>query len=154
MEFKFKRKYTFLFLVALALHALVLSYYFLFPHVLSIKSYDKETITLLLLANVELILFFYLGLFRKKYFAYHDKLIVKRSLLVDIHLFYEKITAIRENKNDSVLLGFGRQPSFTVYYTCIKNNKRKKITIRTNNNELLLKVLKNEMNIAKVNNIK
>jgi hypothetical protein len=151
MEFKFKRKYTSFFLLALILHVGVACFWFFAPNNIFQTSNGKQHITLLLLINCELILLFYFGLYRKKYFAYYNKLTIKRSLLKTISIDYKAITKIKENENDSIVLGFGKRPSFKIFY---KNNtqKEKKYTVRSDNNELLLKVIKNEISIANFNN--
>jgi len=142
MEFKSKRKYTRFFLFAIALHLIVLGFWFFFPDNILKNAEGKQTLTLLLLVNSELLLIFYIGLFKKKYYAFHDKIMIKRSLLKPIYISYNDITKIKERKKDSILLGFGTRPSFTIYY-----NKRKK-TIRSDNNELFLKVIGNEREIS------
>ena len=106
----------------------------------------KSIITLLAFLNCELILLLCLGLAKKKYYAYFDKLVIKRSLRKNVEISYNDITKIKERKNDSILLGFGTRPSFTIYY---KNTKK---TIRTDNNDLFLKVIENEIKIANKNN--
>ena len=147
MEFKFKRKYTKFFMVALVLHLLIAAFWVFFPeNLIKIKD-GRQTITLLGIINCELILFFYLGLFRKKYFAYYDKLVIKRSLFPTVTILYKDITSIKERKTDSIILGFGTRPSFIIYHTD-KMSKKKKYVVRTDNNELLLKVIKNEIDIS------
>ena len=148
MEFKFKRKYTNFAIIAIILHALVLSFWLFAPSNLFIDFKEKNTIALLTLINVELILIFYIGLYRKKHFAYFDKLIIKRSFLKTLTIKYSSITTIKENKNDTIILGFGHRPSFTIIYTNDKG-KRKKQVIRSDNTELLMKVIKNEIDISK-----
>lgn len=150
MEFKFKRKYTFFFLFAILLHALVVCLWLFAPIELFKDTDGKKFICLLALINIELILVFYLGLFRKKYYAFFDKLVVKRSLLKNFAISYKDILSIKERNSDSILLGFGRRPSFTIYYKS-QIKKRGKYTVRTDNNELLLKVLKNEINVSQKN---
>lgn len=148
MEFKFKRKYTNFIIIALILHSLVLSFWIFAP----LEPFDgvpgKNTISLLGIINVELILIFYLGLYRKKYFAYYDKIIVRRSFLKTLTIKYSSITTIKEKNNDSILFGFGTRPSFTIYYKS-ETRRNKKQTIRPDNATLLLKVIKNEMEISK-----
>ena len=151
MEFKFKRKYTSFFLLALILHISVLCFWLFAPNNIFQTNNGKQPITILLLANCELILLFYFGLYRKKYFAFYNKLIIKRSLLKSISIDYKSITKIKENENDSIVLGFGKRPSFKIFYTN-NSQKAKKYTVRSDNNELLLKVIKNEMSIANFNN--
>ena len=146
MEFKFKRKYTFFFLFAIALHALLVSFWFLVPEETFNGMDGKKMVCLLILINIELILIFYLGLFRKKYYAFYDKLVIKRSFFGNIIISYKDITSIKERNSDSILLGFGNRPSFTIYYKP-KQKIKSKYTVRTDNNKLLLKVLKNEVNI-------
>lgn len=146
MEFKFKRKYTFFFLFAVLLHALAACFWFLVPEELFDGNDGKKIILLLILVNIELILIFYIGLFRKKYYAFHDKLVIKRSFFGNVIISYKDITSIKERNSDSILLGFGNRPSFTIYYKPPQKIKSK-CTIRTDNNKLLLKVLKNEVNI-------
>ncbi len=153
MEFKFKRKYTFFFFIALLLHLLVISFWFFFPNDLLKSAHEKQTITLIALINCELILIFYLGLFRQKYYAYHDKLIIKRSLFKDTTINYSTINKIKDNPRDTIFLVFGHRPSFTIYYT-EKNNKKKKIIIRSDNSKLLQTIIKNEINISTLNNKK
>ena len=145
MEFKFKRKYTFFFFLALLLHSGLLALWLFAPERLFSTLPEKKTVFFLILINIELILIFYLGLFRKKYYAYYDKILIKRSFFSSIVISYKDINRIKERPNDSVFLFFGKQPSFTIYY------KRKKYTIRSDNSELLLKTIKNEMAIAKIN---
>ena len=146
MEFKFKRKYTKFFMVAIILHLFIVAFLVFVPES-AIKFKDgKKTIAILSLINCELILIFYLGLFRKKYFAYHDKILIKRSLLPSLTIDYKNILSIKEKKSDSILFGFGIRPSFTIYYTS-KNSKRKKHVIRADNTQLLLTTIKNEINI-------
>ena len=146
MEFKFKRKYTLFFFFALILNISAILFWFLSPEDLFNNLEDKKIIFLLIFTNIELLLVFYLGLFRKKYYAYHDKLLIKKSLFPDTIISYKDITAIKERNNDTVFLGFGHRPSFTIYY---KNPKRRKITIRSDNSALILKVIKTEIDIAK-----
>lgn len=149
MEFKFKRKYTSFAMLAMLLHILVLSFWLFAPSNIFESLKGKNTIALLALINVELILIFYLGLYRKKHFAYFDKLIIKRSFLKTLTIKYSSITTIKENHNDTVLFNFGHRPSFTIYYKN-GNGRRKKQTIRSDNTELLLKVIKNEIDISKI----
>lgn len=151
MEFKFKRKYTKFFIFALVLHALVLAFWLFFPNNILKNENGKQTLALLALANCELILFFYLGLYRRKFFAYYDKLVIKRSLLKTITIKYSDIIKIKEKENDTVFLFFGNTPSFSVYYKN-KNGKKRKRVIRADNAKLLLKVIKNEIDIANLNN--
>lgn len=151
MEFKFKRKYTSFFLLALILHIAVLLFWLFAPDNVFQSNNGKQIITLLSLINCELILIFYLGLYRKKYFAYYDKLMIKRSLLKTIYIDYKSISKLKENKNDSVLLGFGKRPSFKIFYKS-NSGRIKKYTVRSDNNELLLKVIKNEISIANLSN--
>lgn len=151
MEFKFKRKYTSFFVFALILHTLVLAFWVFTPKIIFNTENAKKIIALLALINCELILVFYLGLFRKKYFAYHDKLIIKRSFFRTLTINYKQITNIKENANDTIFLNFGSRGSFKIHYK--ENNKQKKYLIRSDNNNLLLKVIKNEIEIAKSNNI-
>lgn len=151
MEFKSKRKYTKFFMLALALHLIVLCFYLFFPAKFLESAKAKDTISLLALVNCELILIFYLGLFRKKYFAYYDKLTIKRSFIKNFSINYSSITEIKEKKHDSIFLVFGTRPSFKIYYTTPKG-KLKKVIIRSDNNELLLKVIKNEIDISKIDN--
>ena len=149
MEFKFKRKYTNFVISALLLHTIVLSFWIFAPSNLFGGTAGKNAVALLGIINIELILVFYLGLYRKKHFAYYDKLVIKRSFLKTLTIKYSSITTIKENKNDTILFNFGKRPSFTIYY---KNNKgkKKKQTIRSDNTELLVKVVKNEIDIAKI----
>ena len=149
MEFKFKRKYTNFTIIAIILHILVLSFWLFTPSNLFESSEGKNTIVLLALINVELILIFYLGLYRKKYFAFFDKLVIKRSFLKTLTIKYSSITTIKEKNNDTILFAFGYRPSFTIIYKNDKG-KRKKQTIRSDNTELLMKVIKNEMDISKM----
>ena len=149
MEFKFKRKYTFFFIFALVLHIGLLAFWVFTPQNFFNSAEEKQTICLLVLVNIELISLLYIGLFRKKICAYHDKIVVKRALLSDILISYKDIIQIKENTTDAVLLGFGNRPSFTVYY---QKGKRKKYTLRADNNNLLLKIVKNEIDISKLNN--
>ena len=148
MEFKFKRKYTGFFMLALILHLLVLSFWVLAPNNIFNTTNAKEIITLLSLVNTELILVFYLGLFRKKYYAFYNRLVIKRSFFKTINIEYSSIADIKEKQNDTIFLSFGSRPSFRISYTT-KKGKRKKITVRSDNNELLLKVIKNELTISK-----
>ena len=152
MEFKSKRKYTTFFIIALILHIAVLAFWIFFPKNVIFNEKGKQTVTLLTLINCELILFFYLGLFRKKHFAYHNKLITKRSFLKNVEINYSEIKKITEKNNDTILLGFGNRPSFKIYYTA--NGKNKKHTIRSDNNQLLILTIKNEMDISKKTNNK
>lgn len=145
MEFKFKRKYTKFFILAVIVHALIVAYWLFFPVEILGSKQTKQVSTLLILINCELILIFYIGLFRKKYFAYYDKLVIKRSFFKTITIYYSEIQKIREHSRDTIFLGFGVRPSFTIYY-----KKRKKITVRSDNSSLLLKVIKNEIDIAKI----
>ena len=147
MEFKFKRKYTFFFFLVLLLHVSVLSFWIFSPDSLFDNLEKKKIIFLLVISNIELLLIFYLGLFRKKYYAYHDKILIKRSFFSNVIISYKDIIRIKERNSDSILLGFGHRPSFTIYYF---DKKRKKETIRTDNNDLLLKVIKNEIDISKI----
>lgn len=147
MEFKFKRKYTFFFLFAIVLHALAVGFWFFVPKEVFNGMDGKKTVCLLILINIELILIFYLGLFRKKYYAFHDKLVIKRSFFGNVVISYKDITSIKEKNSDSILLGFGNRPSFTIYYKP-QQKAKSKCTVRTDNNKLLLKVLKNEVNIT------
>lgn len=146
MEFKFRRKYTFFFFGALLLHIAAL-YTWLFTDESSFGSLEhKKIICLLIVLNIELTLILYLGLFRKKYHAYYDKISIKRAFFPTKVISYKDIITIKERPNDSILLGFGIRPSFTIYYA---NKRRKKYTIRSDNNELLLRVIKNEIEITK-----
>lgn len=147
MEFKFKRKYTNFFLAATALHLIVLYFWFFFPKEIPLTTTSKQTISLLALINCELILIFYLGLFRKKYYAYHDKILIKRSFFKTFYIRYADITSIEENPYDSIIFNVGNRPSFKIRYKC--GRKEKKYTIRSDNTDLLLKVIKNEIKIAK-----
>lgn len=146
MEFKFKRKYTFFFFLAILLHIGAVAFWLMSPTEMFKSLEEKKIICLLVLVNVELLLLFYLGLFRKKFYAYYDKIWIKRSLFPDLVISYKDITRIKEKKSDSVLLGFGHRPSFVIYYQV--NGSRKKYTVRSDNSELLLKVIKNEIDIA------
>lgn len=150
MEFKFKRKYTFFFFLAILLHIGAVAFWLMSPTEMFNSLEEKKIICLLVLVNIELLLLFYLGLFRKKYYAYYDKILVKRSLFPDLVISYKDITRIKEKKSDSILLGFGHRPSFILYYQV--NNSRKKYTVRADNSELLLKVIKNEIDISNSNN--
>jgi hypothetical protein len=69
--------------------------------------------------------------------------------LSDIIISYKDITRIKEKGSDTALLGLIHRPSFTIY--CSKG-KTKKYTIRSDNNELLLNTIRNEINILKINN--
>lgn len=151
MEFKFKRKYTKFFFAAIFLHVLVLCFWMFAPNNLFGVAKAKKIITLLALVNCELILIFFLGLYRKKFFVFHDKISIKRSLFSTITIDYKTITEIIENENDTIFLGTGHRPSFKILYKT-KFGKIKKYTIRSDNNKLLLKVIKNEIEIAKINN--
>ena len=151
MEFKFKRKYTTFFLLAVILHALVLCFWLVAPEDLFNSSNGKETVTLLSIAICEALLTFFLGLQRRKYYAYYDKLTIKRSLLRTITIDYKSIIEIKEKPNDTVLLIFGNRPSFKIIYTS-KSNRKKQQTIRSDNNDLLLKVIRNEISIANLDN--
>jgi len=146
MEFKSKRKYSRFFFTALLLHIILISSWSILPEKPFGTINHKNLTFFLILTNIELLLIFYLGLFRKKYYAYHDKLLIKRSFLSDIVISYKDITRIREKQGDTILLGFGHRPSFTIYY------KSKKTTIRSDNSTLLLKVIKNEIDISNLNN--
>lgn len=149
MEFKFKRKYTFFFFAALLLHILLLAFWITPPKDLFNSLEEKRTICLISLINIELLLVFYLGLFRKKYYAYYDKIKIKRSFFSTIIISYKDIIRIKEKLSDTALLGFGHRPSFTIYY---RDKRTKKYTVRSDNTELLLKIIKNEINIANLNN--
>lgn len=151
MEFKFKRKYTKFFLLALILHLLVVAFWVFFPDNTLHNLKGKQTITLLALANVELLLIFYLGLFRRKYHAYHDNLTIKRSFIKNLVIPYENIEKIKEKDNDTILLGFGKRPSLKIFYKS-ESNKTKKCVVRTDNNKLLLLVINNEIEILNSNN--
>ena len=142
MEFKFKRKYSRFFFMALILHIILITLWFVIPEKTFGDKNHKNLTFFLVLTNVELLLIFYLGLFRKKYHAFHDKLLIKRSFFSDIVISYKDITRIKEKQGDTILLGFGHRPSFTIYFST------KKITIRSDNNALLLKVIKNEIDIS------
>lgn len=150
MEFKFKRKYTFFFFLAILLHIGAVAFWLLSPLEMFDSMEEKKIICLLVLVNVELLLLFYLGLFRKKFYAYHDRILVKRSLFPDLVISYKDITRIKEKNSDSVILGFGHRPSFVIYYQL--NGSRKKYTVRSDNSALLLKVIKNEIDISNLNN--
>jgi len=149
MEFKFKRKYTFFFFLAILLHVGALSFWLFSPDKWFNSPEVKKIVCLLILINIELILVFYLGLFRKKYHAYHDRITIRRSFFSGIVIFYKDIIRIKEKNNDSILLGFGHRPSFTIYYN---DRRKKKYIVRADNTELLLKVIKNEIDIANLNN--
>ena len=149
MEFKFKRKYTNFSIIAIMLHLLILVFWLFFPTAHIFTPNGKKIATLLAVINCELILLFYLGLFKKKYYAYYDKLTIKRSLLKTLTIKYDRITTLKEKSNDSILFGFGERPSFVIYYKSAKN-RNKKCTVRSDNNKLLLKVIKNEIDIAKI----
>lgn len=153
MEFKFKRKYTGFFFLAVFLLTIVISFWVLAPQNIFGASNAKQLITSLGFANSALILILYLGLLRKKYFAYYDKLTIKRSLFKTLTIEYNSIKNIKEKENDTIFLIFGQRPSFKIYYTN-KNGKEKKYTVRTDNNKLLLKVIRNEISIANLNNTK
>ncbi len=149
MEFKFRRKYTGFFLLAVILHLLVLAFWIFFPSKFLANAKDKAFFTLLALINVELILLLCLGLFRRRYFAYYDKLIIKRSLVKNISIPYKRILDISEKANDSIIFGYGLRPSFKITYVN-ENGKKKKINVRCDNTGLLLKVIKNEIDISKI----
>lgn len=149
MEFKFKRKYTSLFIVALLFHIALATIWITPLEVLFPSTEIKHTICFLILVNIELIIVLYVSLFRKKYYTYHDRIQVKRVFLQDLSISYKDIAKIVEHGNDTVLLAFGKRPSFTLYF---HNGKRRKYTIRSDNNELMLKIIKNEINIANSNN--
>ena len=119
MEFKSKRKYTNFFIIAVLLHLLILSFWLLAPAAPFGGTNGKQTVTLLGFVNCELILIFYLGLFRKKYFAYYDKLVIKRSFFKTLTINYKDILNIKEKNNDTTFLTFGIRPSFKITY---KNN--------------------------------
>lgn len=146
MEFKSKRKYTKFFLLAILLHSMILAYWFLFPETFLTYANEKTTIVIVATITCELILIFYIGLYRGKYYAYHDHLLIKQSLVKNKKINYKDITRIQENPNDSIVLWFGRRPSFTIYH----NNKR--TILRSDNNQLMLQVINNELEIAKSNN--
>ena len=150
MEFKSKRKYTTFFIVALILHLAIVAFWLFFPKNTIFNEKGKQTATFLALVNCELILVFYLGLFRKKHFAYHNKLLIKRSFLKNIEINYKNIEKITEKANDSILLGFGVRPSFRIHYRV--NERTKKYTIRSDNNQLLILIIKNEIDISKKTN--
>lgn len=143
MEFKFKRKYASFHLMVIILHLLVVAFWLLFPYLVRGTPKDRVFFTLLALVNVEFIILLYLGLFTKKYIAYYDKLIIKRALAKSTTITYGTILNIKENIKDSK-----SQSSFQITY--IGNNRKKhKVTVRCDNTELLLKVIKNEIKIAK-----
>ena len=104
MEFKFKRKYTFFFLFAILLHALAAAFWILVPEELFDGVDGKKIVFLLILINIELILIFYLGLFRKKYYAFHDKLVVKRSFFGNVIISYKDITSPPNKKTHIFIL--------------------------------------------------
>lgn len=153
MEFKFKRKYTSFFIIATLLHLAIIAFWIFFPNNILHDIKGKQTITLLALVNCELLLIFYLGLVRRKYFAYYNKLVIKRSLIKNLSINYDSIHKIKEKNNDSTLLGFGTTPSFKIYYRN-EMGKNKKYTVRSDNNDLLIKIIKNEINIARLTNTK
>lgn len=149
MEFRFRRKYTGFFIFAVVLHLLVLAFWLFFPSRILESTKDKAFFTLLALINVELILLLCLGLFRRRYFAYFDKLVIKRSLIKNVTITYGTILNIKEKPHDSILFGYGLRPSFKITYIG-DNGKKKKINVRCDNTELLLKVVKNEIDISKI----
>lgn len=151
MEFRFRRKYTGFFFIALILHIAILCFWLLTPNNIFSDKGNKILITLLAIANCEVLLAFYLGLFRKKYYAFYDKLIIKRSFLKNKIIDYKSITKIKENEKDSIVLGFGTRPSFKLYYTN-RLGKETSTVVRADNNNLLLKVIKNEIQISNLNN--
>ena len=123
MEFKFKRKYTKFAILTILLHTLVLIFWLFAPSYPFNGAQEKNTIALLSLINIELILVFYLGLYRRKYFAYYNQLKIKRSFFKTLTISYSSITTIKENDSDSILFGFGIRPSFIIYY---KNSNGKR----------------------------
>lgn len=147
MQFKFKRKYNLFFVIALFLHLSLVAYWFLFPQSAFSSINAKKTSCLLILINIELILLCYLGMFRKKYFVFHNRMVVKHTFLKNTVISYKDITSIKERKNDSLLFGIGKRSSFVIFYNV--NKRKKRYTVRTDNTELLLKILKNELEIAK-----
>lgn len=149
MEFKFKRKYTSLFFVGLLFHIALAAVWITPLESLFPSTEMKNKICLLVLVNIELLIFLYVGLFRKKYYTFHDKIQVKRTFLQDLTISYKDIAKIIERENDTILLAFGKRPSFTLYF---HNGKRRKYTIRSDNNELMIKIIKNEININNSNN--
>ncbi len=149
MEFKFKRKYTGIFIFAIILHVALLSFWLFYPTTQNFTQSSKNTISLLALINCELIIIFYLGLFRKKYFAYYDKLLIKRSFFKNVTINYSTIQRIDEKSADTILLNFGLRPSFTIWHTK-PNGRTKKTIVRSDNSELLLKVIKSEIDISKI----
>ena len=149
MEFRFRRKYTGFFIFAAILHLLVLAFWMFFPEKILEKTKDKAFFTLLALINVELILLLCLGLFRRRYIATCNDLTIKRSLIKNVVIPYGTILNIKEKSHDSILFGWGLRPSFKISYIS-PNGKKKKINVRCDNTALLLKVLKNEMDISKI----
>lgn len=147
MEFKFKRKYNLFFITALFLHLAVVAFWFLFPQSAFSSINAKKNTCLLILINVELILLFYLGMFRKKYYVFHNRMVIKHAFLKSVIISYKDITSIKEKNSDSLLFGIGKRPSFVIYYQV--NGRKRRRTIRTDNTILLLKVLKNELQILK-----
>ena len=107
MQFKFKRKYTSFFILALFLHVSILLFWLTAPENVFGIAKGRDIITLFSIINCELILIIFIGLQRKKFFAYYDKLIIKRSLFKTMVIDYKSISKIKEQNNDSVLLGFG-----------------------------------------------
>lgn len=151
MEFKFKRKYDVLFFFALILHVLVLGFWFFFPNSNFQDKNHKLTIILLLLINVELILALVIVLHKKKYYAFYNNLTIKRAFLKNLSIPYVNIDKISEKSSDSIFLCFGSRPSFKIFYRN-QSGRIKKYTIRSDNNVLILKTIKNELEILKKSN--
>lgn len=146
MKFMFKRKYTFPFMLFLLLVTLCVAFYYYAPQFLNKSETFYRNVLIISLVDSLLIVMFVTGLYRVNYFLYHDRLVVKRSLVRSVEFKYSQIKKVVEIKNDPSFLIFGRRTAFKVYYE--SNGRIKKCHIRLVNPELFKLILENEKKIS------
>ena len=145
MKFKFKRKYNTPFFILLFLIAISFIFYFVAPKFINENHWFFINVLVVSIFDSFIITIFILGLYREKYYLYHDHLEIHRSLRRTIELDYNNIEDLVEFPNDKTFLIFGTRPSFLLKYK--NNNKIKKYRIRVEKYELLKLVMENEKKI-------
>lgn len=145
MKFVFKRKYTGIFFVTLLLIGLTAAFYVHGPDFIKEETLFFIQASVLALIDVFVILMFIFGLYKVNYYLYHDRIEIHRSCRKKLIIPYNNIKQVTEIPNDTIILIFGRRPSFKIKYT--RGRRTKKHYIRVANHELLKLVLTNEKQI-------
>ncbi len=147
MQLKFKKNYNnfFVFFLTLVIIASVLTFYPNLFKQFEDSHFSPSYIYAIIWLNVFALSLAFFSFGKKAILINCNHLTIKRSLIKNQVINFEKISNLQQNNNGKIFLMFGSLPSLTITYT--KKNKLKKMIFRSDKVDLMHKLLSNEKDI-------